>query len=136
MDYGYENEVLFPLKLHVANGVKAGPGYAPRQGRLAGLPGPLHPRQGGTGCAEKCKHRPLIRPKTVQFPTPLFKRTFDRIPKPLPAKDKATFQPTPGGFRLTVETGLRETSVVFFPSDQDILDNPAPQKLTPTANPA
>jgi len=25
MDFGYENEVLFPLKLHVANSVKAGP---------------------------------------------------------------------------------------------------------------
>jgi thiol:disulfide interchange protein DsbD len=55
------------------------------------------------------------------------------IPRPLPASAKANFQPTPTGFRLTVETGQRESSAEFFPEDQDILDNPAPQKLTPTA---
>ena len=131
MDFGYENEVLFPLKLHVANGVKAGPAT-------------LHAKVDWLVCQDRCipGKAELDVQRNVNtglhdqgyIPTPLFKRTFDRIPKPLPAKDKATFQPTPGGFRLTVETGLRETSVVFFPSEQDILDNPAPQKLTPTAN--
>jgi thiol:disulfide interchange protein len=38
-----------------------------------------------------------------------------------------------GWFRLGVETGQRETAAVFFPADQDILDNPAPQKVTATA---
>jgi len=40
---------------------------------------------------------------------------------------------TATGFRLTVETGKKETQAVFFPADQDVLDNPAPQKLTATA---
>jgi len=56
------------------------------------------------------------------------------IPKPLPANRKAVFQPTSTGFRLTVETGRREMTAELFPEDQDVLDNPAPQKLTPTAN--
>jgi len=38
------------------------------------------------------------------------------------------------GLRLTIETGQRELSAAFFPSDPDILDNPAPQKLTPIPN--
>ena len=46
---------------------------------------------------------------------------------------KIGFQPTAEGFRLTVETGQREPAAVFFPAEQYILENPAPQKLTPTA---
>jgi thiol:disulfide interchange protein DsbD len=51
----------------------------------------------------------------------------------LPAGIKAAFVPTKEGFRLSVETGRKETEAAFFPSDQNILDNPAPQNLTPTA---
>ncbi len=46
--------------------------------------------------------------------------------------DHAVFQPTPTGFRLAVSTGQRETQAVFFPEDQNIVDNPAPQNVTPT----
>jgi thiol:disulfide interchange protein DsbD len=51
----------------------------------------------------------------------------------LPSTDKAVFQPTKEGFRLSVETGQSETEASFFPSDENILDNPAPRLLTPTA---
>ncbi|MGA9072014.1 MAG: thioredoxin family protein [Terracidiphilus sp.] len=61
-------------------------------------------------------------------------KAFKAWPDSLPAKNKTLFQPTTDGFRLTVETGKREQSAEFFPEDQDIIDNPAPQKLTPTAN--
>ena len=62
----------------------------------------------------------------------LFKRLSGRLPKPLPSEIKAVFQPTKDGFQLSVETGKKETEATFFPADQDILSNPAPQKLTPT----
>jgi thiol:disulfide interchange protein DsbD len=55
-------------------------------------------------------------------------------PQPLPANARAVFQRASFGFRLSVVTGQRETEATFFPEDQDILDNPAPQRLTPTAN--
>ena len=64
----------------------------------------------------------------------IWKRLAVLLPDALPSGDRAFFQPTKEGFRLTVETGQREASAAFFPEDQDILDNPAPQKLTPTAN--
>jgi thiol:disulfide interchange protein DsbD len=35
---------------------------------------------------------------------------------------------------VAVTTGQRETQAEFFPEDEDILDNPAPQTVTPTAN--
>jgi thiol:disulfide interchange protein DsbD len=140
MDYGYEDEVLFPLKLHVANGVKGGPVT-------------LHAHVNWLVCRGSCipgkaelevkrnVYDQLYEILTLKDIT-LSKRFFNgdnskslpEIPKPLPASTKAIFQPSFMGFRLIVETGQRELSAVFFPEDQDILDNPAPQKLTPTAN--
>jgi thiol:disulfide interchange protein DsbD len=130
MDFGYEDEVLFPFTLNVAKTIK--PGQAVLQAKVDWLI-----------CRERCipgkaeleiqqnisagSHHSSFKPD------PLIKRFIDRLPKPLPASAKANFQPTPTGFRLTVETGQRETSAEFFPEDQDIIDNPAPQKLTPTA---
>jgi thiol:disulfide interchange protein DsbD len=35
--------------------------------------------------------------------------------------------------RLAIDTGHRETQAAFFPEDENILDNPAPQTVTPTA---
>jgi thiol:disulfide interchange protein/DsbC/DsbD-like thiol-disulfide interchange protein len=138
MDFGYEKEVLFPLKLHVANSVKGGSVT-------------LHAKVDWLVCRERCipGKAELEVQRSVwggMYEIPYYPRTLDslflgrtsrslpKIPKPLPASVKAIFQTTPAGFRLTVETGQRETSATFFPSDQDILDNPAPQKLTPTAN--
>jgi thiol:disulfide interchange protein DsbD len=130
MDFGYEGEVLFPLKLRVADGVKAGAVV-------------LHAKVDWLVCQNSCipgKAELEVRrnlteglPAIPYAPDPLFKRYFGLLPKPLPAMFKAVFQPTPTGFRLTVETGRRELSAVFFPADQDILDNPAPQKFTATA---
>ena len=130
MDFGYENEVLFPLKLHVADSVKAGSVT-------------LHAKVDWLVCRERCipGKAELEVQRNVYFglydiayvSPPPFERFIDLIPKPLPSKFKAVFQPTSEGFRLSVETGQKETEATFFPEDQDILDNPAPQKPTPTA---
>jgi len=133
MDYGYENEVLLPLQLRVADGVNPGPVT-------------LHAKVDWLVCREACipgKAELEVRRSVYDHPaTPVslpadaqvFKRFLGLIPKVSPAKFKAGFQSTKDGFRFTVETGQRELSAVFFPTDPDILDNPAPQKLTPTAN--
>jgi thiol:disulfide interchange protein DsbD len=131
MDFGYDDEALFPLKLHVADSVKPGP--VTLRAKVAWLV-----------CHDSCipenaeleAQRNLSggMPVISYAPDPLFKRFFNRIPKSFPAEYKAVFQPTPEGFHLSVETGRREPSAVFFPADQDILDNPAPQKFTPTLN--
>ena len=131
MDFGYENEVLFPLKLHVANSVKAGPVT-------------LHAKVDWLVCRESCipgkaelevqRNVNSGTNSNAYSPSPIFKRFFEQIPRQFPANRKAVFQPTKEGFRLSVESGQREVSALFFPADQDILDNPAPQKLTPTPN--
>jgi thiol:disulfide interchange protein/DsbC/DsbD-like thiol-disulfide interchange protein len=132
MDFGYEDEVLFPFSVHVAQTAKPGSAV-------------LHAKVDWLVCQASCipgkaelevsrdvsEHPDKAVPPTAD--AQLFKRLSGRLPKPLPAEAKAIFQPTKDGFRLSVDTGRKETEAAFFPADQDILDNPAPQKLTPTA---
>jgi thiol:disulfide interchange protein len=140
MDYGYENEVLFPLKLHVADGVKAGPVTLHAKVdwlicRATCIPGKAElevQRNVYVGLYE------ILTPKDITLSQRFFQgdnsKSLPAIPQPFPAIAKAVFQPTKEGFRLVIETGQKETEATFFPEDQDILDNPSPQKLTPIAN--
>ena len=129
MDYGYENQVLFPFKLDVASSAKIGPAV-------------LHAHVNWLVCSSVCipgkadlqLTRTVARGPAPSAPEPpLFQQFLSRLPQPLPAGDKAVFQPTPAGFRLAVTTGRRETEGQFFPSDQSIVDNPSPQELAPTS---
>jgi thiol:disulfide interchange protein DsbD len=133
MDFGYENEVLFPFVLNVAQAAK--PGTVALDAKVdwlvcrevcipgkADLEVKLHLLAGAP---------PVASGSTVD--SDLLKRFADTLPQPQPANVKAVFQPTNEGFRLGVETGRRERNAVFFPTDQDVLDNPAPQKVAATA---
>jgi thiol:disulfide interchange protein DsbD len=132
MDYGYEDEVLFPLTLTVAK--SAEPGTALIHAKLDWL---VCQNSCLPGKAELELSREILdhpgKPVSSAEDQALFRRFSARLPRSLPASAKADFQSTPTGFRLTVETGQRETQAVFFPAEQDIIDNPAPQKLTPTS---
>jgi thiol:disulfide interchange protein DsbD len=134
MDYGYEDEVLYPFRLELAKSVKPG--------TLV-----LHAKVDWLVCRASCipgkadleiTQRVLAAaPVKEQDDGPgveLWKRLARLLPDALPSSDRAFFQPIKEGFRLTVETGRRESSAVFFPEEQEILDNPAPQKFTATAN--
>jgi thiol:disulfide interchange protein DsbD len=132
MDFGYEDEVLFPLTLNVAQGAKAGPAL-------------LHAKVDWLVCQASCipgKAELEVsrdvngqngKPALVKADADTFNRLSGHLPKPLPAQAKAVFQPTAEGFRLSISTGRKETEAAFFPADQEILDNPAPQKIAPTA---
>lgn len=132
MDFGYEDEVLFPFQVKVDSNAVAGPAV-------------LHAKVDWLVCREVCipgkaeleATRPVSDGAGNQAPVEpdasLYARLSNRIPPSPPPAFKAGFQPTSTGFRLTVVTGQKETQAAFFPADQSILDNPAPQKITPTA---
>jgi thiol:disulfide interchange protein/DsbC/DsbD-like thiol-disulfide interchange protein len=132
MDFGYENEVLFPLKFDVAPTVKDSKAT-------------VNAKVDWLVCESRCIPGKAELSTTLQLfagkppvvsgsgtDAELLKRFAATLPSALPAEIKAVFQPTPQGFRLGVETGHRESTAAFFPDDQDILSNPAPQKLSPT----
>ena len=134
MDFGYENEVYFPIPLTVSKNVKPGPVV-------------ISAKVDWLVCREVCipgkaelEERRKIVPNSntiaaidVEPDYSIGARLMGDLPTSLPATDHAVFQPTPSGFRLSVDTGQREKQAAFFPEDQDILDNPAPQTVTPTA---
>jgi len=133
MDFGYENEVLFPFHLDVADSVKRG--RAAMQAKVDWL---VCQNVCIPGKAELVVTRDIAAPgaptTTGEPDSGLWQRWANAIPKPLGSGSTTVFQATPTGFRLGVTTGRRETQAAFFPADQDILDNPAPQMATPTSN--
>jgi len=133
MDFGYENEVLFPFTVKAAATAKPGSAV-------------LHAKVNWLVCREVCipgkaeldqNVSVVSRAPVVNLISPsdqeLWNRLANALPKALPSSDTAIFQPTASGFRLAVATGQRETQAEFFPEDEDILDNPAPQAVTSTA---
>jgi thiol:disulfide interchange protein len=132
MDFGYENEVLFPFSFDVANSAAVGPASLKAHVdwlvcREVCIPGKADLEVNRSIASGRASDLNAL-PDAV-----IWQRLSNRLPSQLPAKDKAVFQSTPAGFRLAVTTGQRETQAQFFPEDQDILDNPAPQSITPTA---
>lgn len=132
MDFGYENEVLFPLTINVADSVKRGP--AALQAKVDWL---VCREVCIPGKAELEVKREVAAPGTVSSTgepdSGLWQRWSNSLPKPLDPGMKVVFQSTSTGFSLGVDTGHRESEATFFPADQDILDNPAPQKVKPAA---
>jgi thiol:disulfide interchange protein len=132
MDFGYENEVLFPFTVQAAATTKTGSAI-------------LHAKVDWLVCREVCIPGKAELDENLQIisgppadgdraDSALFDRLVQELPTSLPSTDTAVFQPTSTGFLLAVTTGQRETHAEFFPEDEDILDNPAPQTVTPTAN--
>jgi DsbC/DsbD-like thiol-disulfide interchange protein len=134
MDYGYEDEVVYPFKLEIAKSVKPGTAI-------------LHAKVDWLVCSSSCipgkadleitQEILAAAPSTERDDGPgaeIWKRLAVRLPDALPQGDRVFFEPTSGGFRLAVMTGRREAEAAFFPADQDIIDNPAPQKFAVTAH--
>jgi thiol:disulfide interchange protein DsbD len=132
MDFGYENEVLFPLTLNVAKTAKPGPAVLHAKVDWLVCRATCIPGKAELEVSREVDGHPG-KPVLLAAEAEVFNRFVGRLPKALPAGDRAIFQPTTEGFRLTVETGQTETQASFFPADENILDNPAPQKFAPTA---
>jgi len=137
MDFGYEDEVVFPLDVQVKLDTGASFGaYSPHSADLTAKVSWLVCR--GSCIPEKTELQ-ISRPfrqgsETVQPDQQIWARLANKLPQAPPSNLKIGFTPTATGFRLTVITGQKETEASFFPSKPDILSNPAPQAVTSTAN--
>jgi thiol:disulfide interchange protein DsbD len=128
MDFGYENEVLFPVRLTVDASHKPSTTI------------PLKAKVSWLVCREVCipgkANLELDVPVVASKPggngiiIDLFKR-LDTLPQTLPASAKAVFASTATGFQLAILTGKSESAAQFFPSEQNLIDNPAPQVAAP-----
>jgi thiol:disulfide interchange protein DsbD len=131
MDFGYEDDVLFPIALHADGSLNPG--------TVAHLTAKVN----WLVCREVC----LPGKATLQMNLPvvaakpagngsvitLYQKFESQIPAPLPASDTATFQQSPQGFALDISTGAKQSGAQFFPLDETVIANAAPQPSTPTA---
>jgi DsbC/DsbD-like thiol-disulfide interchange protein len=129
-DYGYHNEILLPLTLHVPQARNNGRSSAEIQVQAKWLV-----------CREVCIPErvqlhltlPLANEeKTNTSAAKLFADTEKLLPKPLPSGWKGSAVSTKDDFILSIVAGKRITQAEFFPLDPGQIDNPAPQKLQPS----
>jgi thiol:disulfide interchange protein len=136
MDFGYEKEVLFPIPIHVASGFKA-------KGADVTLGGKVNwlvcrevciPGKAELSVVRPAVAAPAANPAMVAADQQLIERFRNTLPQTLPNGDEAKFRATGNGFTLAVETGQREKTAQFFPFDQNVLANAAPQPVQPLKN--
>ncbi|WP_446743049.1 protein-disulfide reductase DsbD family protein [Silvibacterium acidisoli] len=131
MDYGYEGEVLFPIPMHVAQDFKADGGKVTLGGKATWL---VCREVCIPGHAQLAVERPFGAAANgeVAADAALLKQGEGKLPQPLPSGDAAKFRASGDGFTLAVETGSSEKSAAFFPFEQNVLSNPAPQTAKAT----
>jgi thiol:disulfide interchange protein len=131
MDFGYENEVLFPIELKAESNFAAS-GTANLSAHVNWLV-----------CREVCipGRADLALPLAIgsaKGPVDparqaLFARFRSQLPQPLPSSVKAVFSPSTGGFTLALE-GKPASSAQFFPLEQSQIANAAPQVVRSSGN--
>jgi thiol:disulfide interchange protein len=125
MDFGYEDEVAFPVQLTAASSLK---------------PGPIHLDAviNWLVCREVCipgkAHLGLNLTVSPDATAPAqavgaLGEALTLIPRPLPPDAKFTVTGGKTEFVLTLTTGKRENNAEFYPFDQDQIANAAPQQI-------
>ncbi len=130
MDYGYEDQVAFPVELTAAPSTK--PGKAHLDAHVSWLV-----------CADTClpgKAHLGIDIDVVNGPVPAppvigaLGQGITSIPKPLPTNMSATAIGDAKQILLTVRTGGREEDVEFYPFDGEQIENASDQAVQPQAD--
>jgi thiol:disulfide interchange protein DsbD len=130
MDFGYEDEVAFPVQLTATSSAK---------------PGPIHldAKVSWLVCREVCipgkAHLGLDLTVSPDATAPTqtvgaLGEALTLIPKPLPADAKVTVTGGKTDFVLALTTGNRETNAEFYPFDEDQIANAAPQQIEPLSD--
>lgn len=130
MDFGYEDEVAFPVKLTAAKNLK---------------PGPIHldARVDWLVCREVCipgkAHLGLnltVDPKATAPAQPVgaLGEALGLLPKPLPEGTKLTITGGKNEFVFDLNTGDRITDAEFYPFDAEQIANAGDQDVEPLSD--
>jgi thiol:disulfide interchange protein len=126
MDFGYEDEVLFPITLKADSTLQP-----PATENLSAHVNWLVCREVCIpGKADLALPLAVTAQKGPVDPTrqALFDRFHSLMPQPLPASSRAVFSTTSDGFNLSLQ-GHPATNAQFFPFDQNEIVNAAPQPV-------
>ncbi len=123
MDFGYEDEVTFPMMLHADASVKPGPIHLDAKVdwlicREVCIPGKAH-----LGLNLNVVRGPLPAPPVVGS----LGEALSLLPQPLPPSAQVTVNSGPKDFAITLITGKPASDIEFYPFDQDQIANAADQ---------
>jgi thiol:disulfide interchange protein DsbD len=136
MDFGYENQVVFPVPMRVAADFHPSAPDARIAAHLTWLicREVCIPEKGDLSVNRAALRTPPATPQTDAAAQALIASFQARMPTPLPPGDAARFQTTAKAFTLDVATGSPASSAQFFPLDSTIIANAAPQLATPLSD--
>lgn len=130
VNYGYEGSVLLPVRVTVPSG--AAPGKIVTL--AAGVKYLICKDVCMPGRARVSLTLPVAEDRgEASDDAPLFDAARARLPQPAPASLKAHATLAGREFRVTIQTGRREATGMFFPIDESRIDDSAPQRVTPLA---
>ncbi len=133
MDFGYENAVTFPVPMHVAQTAATGPAT-------------LHADVDWLVCREVClpgkASVAVMRTvasagasvQTDAAAKAIVTAGIASLPRSLPSGGFAHFERQNAAYLLAVDTGRSSGSAFFFPLDQTVVSDPAPQPAAATAH--
>src|ERR1700759_1498804 len=125
MDYGYEDQVAYPITLTAPADAKLGKDH-------------LDAHVSWLVCAQVClpgKAHLGLDMNVVRGPIPAapivgaLGEALNLIPKPLPASMSATAVGDAKHIQITLKTGSHEEDAEFYPFDSDVIENAADQEL-------
>jgi thiol:disulfide interchange protein/DsbC/DsbD-like thiol-disulfide interchange protein len=133
MDFGYENQVVFPVPMRVDADFHPSALETRIAAHLTWLVcrEVCIPEKGDVSVSRVALRVAPAVAVTDRARQALVTRFESQLPKPLPAGDIAHFGPAAQGFLLDVQTGSREATAEFFPLDQSVIANAAPQPVKP-----
>lgn len=127
MDYGYEDQVAFPITLTAPANAK--PGKAHLDARVSWLvcaqvclPGKAHLGYDMTVVRGPIAPAPVVG---------ALGEALNSLPKPLPSAMSASAVGDAKHIALTITTGSKETDAEFYPFDPEVIDNAADQQVKP-----
>jgi len=131
MDYGYEDQVLLMVPIQVPANLKPG-----ATAQLAATVKWIVCRE---VCIPGHGDVALTLPVSSETPKPsadhdLFVKTKASLPLPAPRAWKQSALQRKDDFVLTLRTGKRIANAIFFPLEEEQIENAAPQQVKPAAS--
>jgi len=128
MDYGYENQVTYPITVTAAPGTKPGKVHLDARVNWLVCASQCFPGKAHMGIDLDVVPGPLAPPPLVGA---LGSTLTTMMPKPLPAGMTASATGDAKQILLTLTTGKKSQLAEFYPFDPDQISNPADQPVEP-----
>jgi len=129
LDFGYEQQVLLPVRVHIPAAVASQvPIHAAVRWLVCG--DICIPAKAEVDLSLPVGARPIVNPQAA----PLFQQARASLPKPVPKGWKLSFEDSKDEIRLSINSAGKLRSAVFFPLDANVIEDSSPQRVRKSAS--